>query len=93
MGLAATVAVLGVLAGCGNQIDAEGTADFLTEQVSSQTGFTPTDVECPSGLDAEVGTTFECTYTGPEGPYTASMKVLEVDGEEVLYEYETRPVQ
>ncbi len=91
--MAAVAVGLALLTGCGNQIDADGTADFLTEQVSSQTGFTPTDVECPSGLDAEVGTTFECTFTGPEGPYTASMKVLEVDGEEVLYEYQTQPVE
>jgi hypothetical protein len=59
--------------------------------VSRQTEFRPNDVKCPSGVEAKVGGTFECRFTGPEGPYTAFMKIRKVDGERVLFGIRTRP--
>jgi hypothetical protein len=43
-------------------------------------------------VEAEVGGTFDCGLTGPEGdPYVAHMKILEVDGEKVVFHVTTRP--
>jgi hypothetical protein len=63
------------------------TAKFLTDQLSSQTGFTPTDVSCPSGVEAKVGAEFECHFTGPEGPYTAHLKITKINGDDVFYDW------
>jgi hypothetical protein len=80
------------LAGCGSTIRPEGAASSVTDMVSKQTGFKPTDVKCPSGVDAEVGKEFECQFTGPEGTeYTAQMKVTKVEGENVEFYIKTAP--
>jgi hypothetical protein len=81
-----------VLAGCGSTIKPEGAAGSVTNLVSKQTGFKPTDVKCPSGVDAQVGKQFECHFTGPEGKaYTAHMKVTKVDGDNVEFYIKTAP--
>jgi hypothetical protein len=59
--------------------------------VFGQTGFRPTDVRCPSGVEASVGVSFECHFTGPEGPYTAHMRIIEIHGERVLVSLRSRP--
>ena len=41
-------------------------------------------------VEAEVGATFECTFTGPEGPYVASVEVTEVDGEDAVFQVDSR---
>lgn len=69
----------------------EGAERSVVDVVSEETGFRPKDVRCPSDVEAEVGGTFECHFTGPEGPYVAHMKILEVDGERVLFQVRTRP--
>lgn len=70
----------------------EGAAQSVVEVVSKQTGFHPTDVSCPSGVEAKVGAEFDCHFTGPEGkPYTAHLKITKVDGETVLYDVKSRP--
>lgn len=74
-----------VLAGCGATIKPEGAAKSVTDMVSKETGFTPTDVTCPSGVKAEVGTEFECKFTGPDGNYVAEVKVTKVDGDDVEF--------
>ena len=56
-------------------------AKILADTVLQQTGFTPTDVSCPSGVEAKVGATFDCRFIGPDGPYTAHMTVTKVDGD------------
>jgi Domain of unknown function (DUF4333) len=58
--------------------------------VTEQTGFKPTDVSCPSGVEAKVGVEFQCHFTGPEGPYTAYMKITKVQGEEVFFDFKTQ---
>jgi hypothetical protein len=87
------VACAFLLAGCGTKvIKPEGAANSVADLVSRKTGFHPTDVSCPSGVEAKVGKTFECHFTGPEQkPYTAFMRIMEVHGQRVLFHIETRP--
>lgn len=81
-----------VLAGCGSTIKPDEAAKTVTDFVSKKTRFTPRDVKCPSGVDAEVGKEFECHFTGPEGKeYTAQMKVTKVEGEKVEFYIKTAP--
>ena len=68
----------------------EGAAQTIVDVVSEQTGFFPTDVECPSGVPAKVQQAFRCQFTGPEGPYTAYMQITKVDGQYVEYSITTR---
>jgi hypothetical protein len=79
------------LAGCSKAtIKPDGAAKSVTDLVSEQTGFKPTDVSCPSGVEAKVGVEFECHFTGPEGPYTAHMKVTKVSGQDVVFDIKTQ---
>jgi hypothetical protein len=80
------------LTGCGGgpTIKADGAAKSVTDMVSQQTGFKPTDVKCPSGVEAKVGQEFDCHFTGPEGPYTAHLKVTKVNGEDVEFYIQTK---
>jgi hypothetical protein len=68
----------------------EAAAQTIVDLVSESTGFHPTDVSCPSGVEATVGQQFECQFTGPEGPYTAYMQIKKVDGTYVEYQITTR---
>jgi len=68
----------------------EAAAQTVVDVVSTKTGFTPTDVTCPSGVEAKVGQQFECQFTGPEGPYTAYLEVTTVDGQYLEYAITTR---
>ena len=80
------------LVACGEKTIVPGeAAKSVAELVAEQTGFEATDVTCPEDVEAKVGGTFECTFTGPEGPYTAEMEITEVDGENVTFAIETRP--
>ena len=80
------------LAACGATIRPDGAAKSVVDVVSSQTGFQPKDVSCPSGVDAKVGQEFDCHFTGPEGkPYTAHMRITKVNGEDVEFDVRTRP--
>lgn len=85
------IAVLG-LSGCGKVIDADSAQKSVTDFVSQNTKFTPNDVKCPSGTDAKVGVEFDCTFTGPDGDYTAHLKITKVDGSDVEYDVETKRV-
>lgn len=88
--LAAVLAMF--LSGCGSKINPDGAEKSVVDVVSRQTKFKPKDVICPSGVDAEVGTEFDCTFTGPEGKaYTAHMKVTKVDGDNVEFYVKSRP--
>jgi hypothetical protein len=81
-----------VIAGCGSTIRPEGAAQSVVDLVKKQTDFEPKDVKCPDGVEAKEGTTFECTFTGPEGTeYTAHMRVTKVEGDDVQFYIETKP--
>lgn len=76
------------LAACGEStIEPGPTQQFVADLVSKQTQFTPEDVTCPDGIEAEVGVEFECAFTGPEGTrYLAHLKVVEVNGKDATFE-------
>lgn len=82
-----------LLVGCGEStVKPEGAERSVVDVVARKTDFRPKDVRCPSDVEAEVGGTFECEFTGPEGPYVAHMEILEVDGERVVFQVTTRPL-
>ena len=84
--------VVAALAACGEStIRPEGAEKSVVDVVSERTSFRPTDVSCPSDVEAKVGQRFDCTFSGPEGAYTAYMTVSKVDGEDVLFKIVTRP--
>ncbi len=83
-----------VLVGCASTIKPEGAAKSVGDLVSEQTGFNPTDVKCPEGVEAKEGAKFECKFTGPEGAeYTANMRVTKVEGDDVEFYIETAPTK
>ena len=90
--VAAPIVFLGaVIAACGEStIKPDAAERVVVNVVFEKTGFRPDDVRCPSGVDARVGVTFDCRFTGPEGPYTADMKVTKVEGERVLFSVRSR---
>lgn len=93
---AASALVVGLVAlaltACGSHIKPDAAAQSVVDLVSKQTDFTPTDVTCPDGLDATVGVEFDCSFTGPENtPYTAHMKVVQIQGEQVLFDINVEP--
>lgn len=89
---AAFAACAFLLAGCSKVVKSEGAEKSVADLVSRKTGFRPTDVKCPSDVDAKVGGTFECHFSGPRGErYTAFMRILEVKGTRVLFRIRTSP--
>jgi uncharacterized lipoprotein len=79
-----------VLAGCGSTIKPDRAAETVTDFVSKNTGFKPTDMKCPSDVAAEVGQKFDCHFTGPDGNYTAHVEVTKVDGDDVLFNIQSK---
>jgi Domain of unknown function (DUF4333) len=78
------------LAACGSStIKPDVVAQSVVDVVSEKTDFKPTYVKCPDGVEAKVGGTFDCTFTGPDGDYLAHMKIDKVDGAQVLFGIET----
>jgi hypothetical protein len=52
----------------------------ISDFVFRHTRFRPTDVTCPSGVIAHVGTSYQCRFTGPDGTYTAYVTITNVSG-------------
>ena len=90
----AAVAVL-ALAACGTKVvKPHGAEQAVVRVVDRQTGFRPTDVSCPDGVEAKAGATFDCHFTGPRGQrYTAHVTVQKVHGTRVLFFIQTRPAR
>lgn len=88
MTLAVTAVVTEMVSACGTStLKADEAAKFVTDTVSEQNAFTPTGVTCPQNLEAKAGTTFDCTFVGPENTrYVAHMTVLDVQGEYATFE-------
>ena len=81
-----------LLAACGQAtVKPHGAEQVVVNVVSGKTGFRPTDVRCPSDVEAKVGVTFDCHFTGPEGPYTANMRITKVQGQRVVFSVRSRP--
>jgi hypothetical protein len=74
-----------------NMIVPDATANYVADFVAknSPAKVRPTDVNCPSGIEAKVGGEFDCHFTGPDGKYTAHLKILSVDGTRVEYDVNT----
>jgi hypothetical protein len=79
-----------VVAGCGSTIKPDRAAQTVTDFVAKNTGFKPTDTKCPSNVDAEVGKKFDCHFTGPDGNYTAHVEVTKVEGDDVMFQIESK---
>lgn len=79
-----------VVAACGEStVKPDGAERVVVNVVSGKTGFRPTDVRCPDDVEAKAGKTFDCQFTGPEGPYVAHMRITKVDGTRVDFEVRT----
>ena len=91
--LAAAGCSVTLLAACGSDppLNPTATAKYLVNAVVQKTGFRPVDMQCPSGVSATVGGRFKCHFTGPEGPYTAYMRILKVKGQRVDFQFKTQP--
>ena len=85
---AITIAVVVMaLVGCGEKtINSDRAEETVSRVVEEKTGFEPTDMRCPSDVEAKTGGTFECEFTGPEGPYTASVTIADVDGDDATFQ-------
>ena len=65
-------------------VKADDAAKQVVKLVSDQNKFTPTDVKCPSDVEATKGGQFDCHFTGPRNvPYVAHMKIVKVVGERI----------
>ncbi|MEA2172167.1 MAG: hypothetical protein QOF76_5467 [Solirubrobacteraceae bacterium] len=72
--------------GCEKFIQADGAEKTIRNFVATNTQAEARNVECPSGVKATVGNTFDCHFDGPDGKYVAHMKVRSVDGARVLFD-------
>jgi hypothetical protein len=74
-----------LLAGCGTStIRPRATEQTISDFVFKKTSFHAADVRCPAGISAKVGSTFDCHFTGPDGPYVAHVRLTSVHGERVI---------
>ena len=90
VGVAVFVGLVGLqLTACSSTIKPDGAAQAVVDLVSEKTDFTPDDVKCPDGIEAKVGVTFDCNFTGPDGDYVAHMKIEKIEGEQVLFDINT----
>ncbi len=62
----------------------------ISDFVFRHTRFRPTDVACPSGVVAHVGTRYQCHFTGPDGTYTAYVTITSVNGQSAANQIVTR---
>jgi hypothetical protein len=82
-----------LLSGCGaSTIRPHASEQTIADFVFKKTSFRPTDVRCPSGIPAKVGSTFDCHFTGPDGPYVAHVRLTSVHGESAIDYIVTRRV-
>jgi hypothetical protein len=79
------------LAACGDDtVNTDAAEETVVNVIAEQTGFEADDMECPEDVPAEQGETFECTFTGPEGPYEATVEITEVDGDDATFAVDSR---
>jgi hypothetical protein len=91
--LAAIACSATFVSACGvhHAIDPAATAKYIGDVVFHQTGFRPVDVRCPSGIAPSTGGRFTCHFTGPEGPYTAYLLIVKVQGHQAAFRLKTQP--
>ena len=91
--LVAVVASVTLLSACGGSgaIDPAVPMKYIDDVEFQQTGFRPVDVRCPSGIPARQGGRFNCHFTGPEGPYTAYLRIVKVHGHRAAFQLDSQP--
>ena len=91
--LAAIAGTVTFVSACGSHpaINATQTARYVRDVVFQQTGFRAVDVRCPSSVPAAPGGRFNCHFTGPEGPYTAYLRIMKVQGHRSAFQLKTQP--
>jgi hypothetical protein len=91
--LAAVAFPVVLLSACGGQaaLGSGATAKYVADFVFQKTGFRPVDVRCPSGVPARAGGRFDCHFTGPEGPYTAYLRIVKVQGRRAAFDLDSQP--
>jgi len=81
-----------LVVGCQATIEPDRAAALVADFIRSRSGYEVTDLTCPDNIEASVGTTFECRFTGPDGaPHVARVRVAEVSGGDVNFYIETHP--
>lgn len=75
--LASAVLLLGA---CTAQINTAELEQQIKDELGSQSGVTPTSVDCPQDVAAEAGDTFECTAVADDGS-VATITVTQSDDE------------
>ena len=83
--LAGVIAFAG--SGCGKKVViASAAQDTVTRFIAKNTPATAQNVSCPSGIEAKVGNTFDCTFDDQTGKhYVAHMTIQSVNGSRVLF--------
>ncbi len=91
--LAAIASPVLLLSACGGTaaLDASATANYVDDFVFQKTGFRPVDVRCPNGVHPTAGGEFTCHFTGPEGPYTAYLRIVKAQGHRAAFDVDTQP--
>jgi hypothetical protein len=91
--LAAIACPVILLSACGGStaLDPATTAKYIDDVEFQQTGFRPVDVRCPSGVPATAGGRFTCHFTGPEGPYTAYLRIVKSEGRKAAFQLDSQP--
>jgi hypothetical protein len=74
-----------LVAGCGKlEVIPSGAEKVVHEFELNKTGAHVKNVNCPSGISAKVGVTFDCHFNVPDGTkYTAHMRITKVKGTSV----------
>lgn len=91
MAAAALALTLG-LSGCGSSaVASSDVEEQISNEVKEQVGQAPDSVDCPNDLKAEVGEEESCTLTADGDKYDVSVKVTEVDGDNVSFDIESVP--
>lgn len=95
----AVCGIAAVMAGCSAEVHVGGSTVKQAGEISSTKSFIahslpdlpPVDsVDCPSGVDAKVGTTFECQATLDNGQeVTIPFEVASIDGDHVKFNLNT----
>jgi len=89
--LTAGIALELPVAACGEKtIDSTRAEETVTGLIADESGFEAEGMSRPEDVKAEVGEEFECEFTGPEGPYVASVEISEADGEDAVFQVVSR---
>ena len=88
------VAASALLVACGEKrVEEEELETQVKTTLTSQTGTTPSAVDCPSDLEAKVGTTLICKVTADGQTQDAEIKVTSVDDDRALFSVELQGAQ